>query len=1107
MANRYWVGGTATWDASTTSVWSATSGGAGGASVPTSSDNVFFDQAGTYTVTVGANFTPCANLTVSATTYTFQSNSIQAFGSITLASGTVWGLSYTFGGTGSYTLTTNGVSGSQLYCLSGATITLGSALTLTSGMVNFSGYSTLNTNGYSLTSPSIGNSLSTANFNFGTSAITATAGGSTTRFTFASVTCSQGSTFTFSITGTPAITFYTGTNNRFPALIFGNSSGTVTIIGTNCIFQNISSTYVGAKTFQFFGTHTFEDFGLSGTSGNLYTITSYTGSPVTLKKSGTWYVGANSTDSGNNTGLTFTSGGSIDYLNLSYITGVSNYGVASTIIYGDYNIFATGSGSGSATNSGNVNNLWGTGNGQYGWGQGTTIGVNALDTITAAQWSTLSSRINSIRSHQTGTGITFTNTTGGATSNFTAGQIVYHVSNLSSALSTAYTAANTASATTGSMACYSTAQQGSTTTSSAYLDNMQPTELYMSFTWTSAAAMRYFFNSGGYLEFAFNVLNAGGSSKNASWANLAQDLGTIRFGGLATAYTGYSGTWNTNTSYGLNNVPTTETLWWKKYNDTGVADYNNNYIQCTVYNSGATIYFHVTAVDAAADDGTAADYIYSNLDWTGKVYEAGQTYITKTWGTVSTSTFPAFTSVTNSLRFRASNSAYLTRTPASTTNRQTYTLSCWVKRGVCGTTTPILDTCVGSGYGTTQKASMFFFNSSDNLQWFEYYSANGITNDYIYSFTSDAVFRDPSAWYHIVCVVDTTQAVSGNRISLYVNGIKMTSYNAAPSYPSQNLNTWMNTSSLAHYIGRYSLTDPTWTYSDFYLAEMYFIDGQALGPNEFAAIDSHGVYRPISYTGTYGNNGFYLNFADNSALTTSSNAGLGKDTSGKGNYWTTNNISITSGITYDSMIDVPVNAASGTQPSGNYAVLNPNWNNGSGFTKGALSSANLKLTGTASSGLYTGIATLAIPATGTWYWEFTCTSTTGGSVWYGGIMSETANLSTGSGTIVYYAGNGNYYKDGTNQSTPGTTYTTNDVIGFVCDIPNNQVKFYKNGTLVYTASYTFTANLRYFPYMEQGSGTVTQVTDFNFGQRPFAYSVPTGASSLCSSNLTAPTIG
>ena len=213
--------------------------------------------------------------------------------------------------------------------------------------------------------------------------------------------------------------------------------------------------------------------------------------------------------------------------------------------------------------------------------------------------------------------------------------------------------------------------------------------------------------------------------------------------------------------------------------------------------------------------------------------------------------------------------------------------------------------------------------------------------------------------------------------------------------------------------------------------------------------------------------------------------------------------------TYDSMIDVPycTGQGAGTQPSGNYCVMNGVAAGQTGFTRATLSNGNLTMTGTAGSGNYSGIATIVIPTTGTWYWEFTCISTTGGSVWYGGIAADNANYSTGSGTIVYYAGNGNYYKDGTNQSTPVITYTTNDVIGFVCDITNNQVKFYKNGSLVYTASYTFSSSAKYFPYMEQGSGSVTQVTAFNFGQQPFAYSIPSGAKALCAANLPKSTIG
>ena len=657
MASRYWVGGTATWDASTTSVWSTTSGGSGGASVPTSSDDVYFDQAGTYTVTIGANFTPCAKLTVSATTYTFNSNSILVNGDLFLVSGTVWNQAFVFGGTGSYTLTTNGVSGTQLFCTSGATITLGSALTLTNSLsiASFSNGSTLNTVGYQLTCSSIGQfTTGSRTFNFSNSAVTITASGTPLHLSAATVTSSAGATITFTTTGT-LVAIRLGSNNYIPALQFTGASGnSVTIYGgTNTTVQDISCTYVGAKTFNFSSNIIFTKFSLSGTAGNLYTI-----SGGTLSKPTTWYVGANSVNSGGtSTGLTFTAGGGIDYLSFSNVTAsIATYTIGATILHDDYNVFATGNAAGSATNSGNVNNIWGTGNSQYGWGQSTTItAVSAAGSITAAQWSALSSRINSIRSHQTGSAVTFKNLVGNSTSNFTAGQPIYAVSNLSSALSTAYTAANTASATTGSMACYSTTQQGSTQTQSQYIVSQREaptsTDMYYSFTWADANSMRYFFNTGGYLEFAFNMPSSG-TIKTESWSTLLAELGTIRFGGLGTAYTGYSGSWSTNANTGLNNVTGTETLWWQKYNDTGIGDYNSNYILCNVYLSGSTLYFHVTANDAAADTVSTSvkdDYIDYPITWTAKIYEAGTSYITKTWGTVTTST--SWTAKTNAVEY------------------------------------------------------------------------------------------------------------------------------------------------------------------------------------------------------------------------------------------------------------------------------------------------------------------------------------------------------------------------------------------------------------------------------------------------------------------------
>ena len=321
MANRYWVGGSATWNTTNTSVWSASSGGTIGASVPTSSDNVFFDQSGSRVVNVSPGAV-CANITVSAGTHTFQSTAPTIYGNVNLISSTIWNLNFTFGGTGSYTLTTNGVSGKNLLLSSACTVTLGSALTLTGAFTYLPSGSIFNTNGYSL---SCGNFQFAAGdsgtINFGSSLVTVV---TLTSTALQNVTMTSSPGAVLSITtpiGNPVIKPKSG--NYMPALRF-SGSGLVTI-DNSCTYQDISSSYVGAKTFKFTAgtTNTFIGFSLRGTAGQLYTITSTTTSAASLKKAGTWYMGANSINSGNNTNLTFSNGSGIDYLDVSYITGVS----------------------------------------------------------------------------------------------------------------------------------------------------------------------------------------------------------------------------------------------------------------------------------------------------------------------------------------------------------------------------------------------------------------------------------------------------------------------------------------------------------------------------------------------------------------------------------------------------------------------------------------------------------------------------------------------------------------------------------------------------------------------------------------------------------------
>jgi len=199
---------------------------------------------------------------------------------------------------------------------------------------------------------------------------------------------------------------------------------------------------------------------------------------------------------------------------------------------------------------------------------------------------------------------------------------------------------------------------------------------------------------------------------------------------------------------------------------------------------------------------------------------------------------------TNSVRLRRSASAYLSRTPASAGNRRTWTWSAWVKRGQLGGGS--VDLSMFSAGGTTEYFDIRF-NGNDQLFFF-------IDNSLSYSIYTSSVFRDPSAWYHVVATFDTTQATAADRAKLYVNGTLQPL--AATSYPAQNYQGVVN-SVVAHNIGRRQAT--TNQYYDGYLTEINFIDGQALTPNYFGATNpSTGAWQPATYRGTYGTNGFYL---------------------------------------------------------------------------------------------------------------------------------------------------------------------------------------------------------------------------------------------------------
>jgi hypothetical protein len=448
--------------------------------------------------------------------------------------------------------------------------------------------------------------------------------------------------------------------------------------------------------------------------------------------------------------------------------------------------------------------------------------------------------------------------------------------------------------------------------------------------------------------------------------------------------------------------------------------------------------------------------------------------------------------ISRSLRFNKADGSNLTRT-VSNSNRRTYTFSAWIKRSDLNTSninTPAIlmatDQSSGSAYLTFGR----YGADIDSLNFNE---QSGGSNT-----TTSAVFRDVSAWYHIVLAVDTTQAISTNRVKIYVNGLDQT-FTAGSTYPPVNTQTYFNYSAFPNKLGTYSGTNDSYQFGG-YMTEVNFIDGQQLAATSFGATNTNtGVWGPKAYTGTYGTNGFYLNFSDNSNTTA---ATLGKDYSGNGNNWTPNNFSVTAGAGNDSFVDSPTSYGTDTGVGGtvrgNYSTFNPLV---VAYATPTFSNGNLDLS---ASGNWNGsVGTIGVTS-GKWYWETVC----GNGDAFSGICGSNAVLATLNpqninGTIVYYGGSGEKRIDGT-ASAYGASYTT-ETIGVALDIDGGTITFYKNNTSQGSISLSSSTlnGLIIFPFFVKYLSTMT----VNFGQRPFAYTAPSGFKALCTTNLPAPTIG
>jgi len=435
--------------------------------------------------------------------------------------------------------------------------------------------------------------------------------------------------------------------------------------------------------------------------------------------------------------------------------------------------------------------------------------------------------------------------------------------------------------------------------------------------------------------------------------------------------------------------------------------------------------------------------------------------------------------IPNSLRFNDDDSAYLSRTPSSSGNRKTWTQSLWIKRANIS-----FSNCrfLASSDNATGDY-LLQFNSNDTLQLY----TDGA------GFTTNAVYRDTSSWYHLLIAMDTTQSTSSNRMKVYINGGEVTSFSST-TYPTLNADLNYNRASWWHAIGAYFNSFPNGgQFFDGYLSEVNFIDGQALTPDSFGETGDYGEWIPKKYIGTYGTNGFYLDFKDSGSL--------GNDAAGSNN-WTPTNLAAT-----DQMLDSPTN---------NFAVMNPLDSNGVVFSEG-----NTKLSGDGVNGWNASRGTVGI-SSGKWYWEVNPTAIANSVLaisiaTYKSSLAELAGQSSSYG-VTYYP-DGRLYKDSSSDGSYGAAYAVGDIISIALDMGTGTVTFYKNNVSQGVASsILLTQGDTWFPSFAAYYASTTSVT--NFGQDSsfagnktaqgnsdangigdFYYAPPTGYLALCTNNL------
>ena len=436
--------------------------------------------------------------------------------------------------------------------------------------------------------------------------------------------------------------------------------------------------------------------------------------------------------------------------------------------------------------------------------------------------------------------------------------------------------------------------------------------------------------------------------------------------------------------------------------------------------------------------------------------------------------------------------SYLYRTGSSPTGGGKYSYSSWIKR-----VSRDAQTCLwgaGGGSQTNTHAEGIYITSSNQIALI-YRGAVGSGSVGWYAYSKNLI-RDYGSWYHIMLTYDNNQSGIANKIKYYFNGVEVPYYSGVGSPGDLE---YVNKSGVTQYMGRMDQGGGPGA-ARVYQAETHVADGYIWTPSDFGYTDAQtGQWRPKrpqDISVDYGNNGFYLDYADNTSTST-----IGIDRSGNSNNWTASGFSVSAGENNDSLLDTPTN---------NFATFNPLIKSNNTFSDG-----NLKVTCSSSSPA--AFHSTLGASSGKYYMEFLVKSVSNypigisGSTYHPTYYSNSDQIGfwlddemtrvfrngsniTGNSEVV---GNFETGVEGTS-----TSWSVDDIAGLALDMDKKLIYLYKGSTQV---GYVDFSGFNYEKVFFGGGNYISgQVYIGNFGQRPFAHTPPAGYRSLCSRNLATP---